>query len=237
MASSIRELNMAMASVGNASGVFPETAEDGTFPAASPSDCLGVIIDKAVAARDAFAILPQERVDAVFKAVCLAVNNAWVLRVRMDESETEMSGVEDERVIPEFRYYTYTGNVRRRSAPASLCVGIVPTANPTLSVICKSLAAIKNRQTLIFTPHPRVAQLVREAVDIVHTAAAAAGTPEGFLGCAEDCGSSLSQALAVADQILMKAVAPNSDSPYRPTWQHSAPEAECISVLTLCPAG
>ena len=42
--------------------------------------------------------------------------------------------------------------------PLGILAGIVPTTNPTSTVIYKSLLAIKTRNCIVFSPHPRAAR-------------------------------------------------------------------------------
>lgn len=60
--------------------------------------------------------------------------------------------------------------------------GIIPTTNPTSTVIYKSLLAIKTRNCIIFSPHPRAAKSTIEAARIIRDAAIEAGAPKNFLG-------------------------------------------------------
>lgn len=81
--------------------------------------------------------------------------------------------------------------------PVGVIVGIVPTTNPTSTVIYKAMIALKARNAIVFSPHPSAIRCTHEAAKIMHEAAVAAGAPEGVIGC-------LSQVTMGATQELMK---------------------------------
>lgn len=69
------------------------------------------------------------------------------------------------------------------AAPAGLVMGIVPSTNPTSTVIYKSMIAIKAGNAIVFSPHPSAAKCTLKAAEIMRDAAIAAGAPEGIIGC------------------------------------------------------
>ncbi|OLN25759.1 acetaldehyde dehydrogenase (acetylating) [Desulfosporosinus metallidurans] len=67
--------------------------------------------------------------------------------------------------------------------PVGVIAGIVPTTNPTSTVIYKAMIALKSRNAIVFSPHPSAVRCTNEAAKIMHQAAVAAGAPEGVIGC------------------------------------------------------
>lgn len=67
--------------------------------------------------------------------------------------------------------------------PVGVIAGIVPTTNPTSTIIYKCMIALKCRNTIIFSPHPSAVRCTVEAAQIMHQAAVGAGAPEGVIGC------------------------------------------------------
>jgi acetaldehyde dehydrogenase (acetylating) len=67
--------------------------------------------------------------------------------------------------------------------PVGVIAGIVPTTNPTSTIIYKSMIALKSRNAIVFSPHPTAARCTLEAARVMHQAAVAAGAPEGVIGC------------------------------------------------------
>lgn len=66
--------------------------------------------------------------------------------------------------------------------PFGVIAGIIPTTNPTSTAIFKSLIALKTKNAIVFSPHPRAAQCTIEALKICHDAAVQAGAPEDLIG-------------------------------------------------------
>lgn len=69
------------------------------------------------------------------------------------------------------------------AAPVGLIAAVIPTTNPTSTVIFKSISSLKSRNAVVFSPHPRAIQSSLEAARIMETAAAMAGAPNGSISC------------------------------------------------------
>ena len=69
------------------------------------------------------------------------------------------------------------------AAPAGLIMGIVPSTNPTSTVIYKSMIAIKAGNAIVFSPHLSAAKCTLKAAEVMREAAIKAGAPEGVIGC------------------------------------------------------
>lgn len=67
--------------------------------------------------------------------------------------------------------------------PVGLLMGIVPSTNPTSTVIYKSIIAIKARNAIVFSPHPSALKCTVKAAEIMLEAAVAAGAPANVIGC------------------------------------------------------
>jgi acetaldehyde dehydrogenase / alcohol dehydrogenase len=72
---------------------------------------------------------------------------------------------------------------------------VVPTTNPSSTAIFKALIALKTRNAIVFSPHPRAVQSTLAAARVVREAAEAAGAPKGLIGWLERPTLALSQAL------------------------------------------
>ena len=79
--------------------------------------------------------------------------------------------------------------------PIGVIAGVIPTTNPTSTAIFKSLLALKTRNGIVFSPHPRAKKCTIEAARLVLEAAVAAGAPEGIIGWIENPTMALSNAL------------------------------------------
>lgn len=69
------------------------------------------------------------------------------------------------------------------AAPAGLIMGIVPSTNPTSTVIYKSMIALKAGNAIVFSPHPSAAKCTLRAAEVMRDAAIDAGAPEGIISC------------------------------------------------------
>ena len=67
--------------------------------------------------------------------------------------------------------------------PVGLIAGIVPSTNPTSTIIYKALIAVKSRNAVVFSPHPAALRCSVEAARVLADAAVAAGAPAGTIGC------------------------------------------------------
>ncbi|NMW85317.1 acetaldehyde dehydrogenase (acetylating) [Peptoniphilus sp. AGMB00490] len=65
--------------------------------------------------------------------------------------------------------------------PVGLIMGIVPSTNPTSTVLYNAMIAIKSRNPIIFSPHPKAAKCSLRTIEIVNDAAVNAGAPENIV--------------------------------------------------------
>ncbi|MBP1573692.1 MAG: bifunctional acetaldehyde-CoA/alcohol dehydrogenase [Oscillospiraceae bacterium] len=145
-----------------------------------------------------FATYSQEQVDAIFKAAALAANKARIPLAQLAVEETGMGVVEDKVIknnyASEYIYNAYKdtktcGVIDRDEAfgtarvaePIGVIAAVIPTTNPTSTAIFKTLLALKTRNAIIISPHPRAKKSTIEAARIVLEAAVKAGAPEGII--------------------------------------------------------
>lgn len=67
--------------------------------------------------------------------------------------------------------------------PVGVIAGIVPSTNPTSTVIYKSIISLKAGSPIVFSPHPGAVNCTREAARLMAQAAESAGCPKGAIGC------------------------------------------------------
>jgi acetaldehyde dehydrogenase/alcohol dehydrogenase len=159
-------------------------------------------LEKAIAiqktAQRLFRSFSQEQVDTIFKAAAKAADDAKVTLAEMAVKETGMGVVADKVVKNNFaaetiyNFYKDTktcGIIERDedrgmikiAAPVGLIAAVIPTTNPTSTAIFKCLLAIKTRNAIIISPHPRAKNCTIEAAKIVNEAAKAAGLPDNII--------------------------------------------------------
>ena len=71
--------------------------------------------------------------------------------------------------------------------PMGVVAGLIPTTNPTSTVMYKALISLKARNTIVFSPHPRAVRCTCEAAKIMEAAAVSAGAPPGVVNCMTLC--------------------------------------------------
>ncbi|MFB0975188.1 MAG: bifunctional acetaldehyde-CoA/alcohol dehydrogenase, partial [Tolumonas sp.] len=160
---------------------------------------LDELIARVKKAQREFATFSQEQVDKIFRAAALAANNARIPLAQMAAAESGMGIVEDKvtknHFASEYIYNKYkdekTCGILEEdknfgtitiAEPIGIICGIVPTTNPTSTAIFKSLIALKTRNGIVFSPHPRAKNSTAAAARIVLEAAVAAGAPADIVG-------------------------------------------------------
>lgn len=150
------------------------------------------------AAQEKFASYSQKQVDEIFKAAAMAANQARIPLAKMAVAETGMGIVEDKVIknhyAAEYIYNAYKDTktcgvveedkaygITRIAEPIGVIAAVIPTTNPTSTAIFKTLLALKTRNGIIISPHPRAKESTIAAARIVLEAAVAAGAPEGII--------------------------------------------------------
>ena len=159
---------------------------------------LTVAIERVRAAQRAYATYTQEQVDAIFRAAALAANRARIPLAKLAVEETGMGVVEDKVIknhyAAEYIYNAYKETrtcgvieedkafgIRKIAEPLGVIAAVIPTTNPTSTAIFKTLLALKTRNGIIISPHPRAKGATIAAAKLVLEAAVAAGAPDGII--------------------------------------------------------
>ncbi len=171
-------------------------------------------------AQKQFATFTQEQVDEIFAAAALAANKQRIYLAKKAVEETGMGIVEDKVIknhyASEYIYNKYKNvktcgvleedksyGTKIIAEPIGTIAAVIPTTNPTSTAIFKTLLALKTRNAIIISPHPRAKGSTIEAAKIVLDAAVAAGAPEGIIGWIDEPSLELTnQVMADADIIL-----------------------------------
>lgn len=150
-------------------------------------------------AQKLFATYTQEQVDKIFKAAATAADKARIPLAKMAVEETGMGVVEDKVIknhyAAEYIYNAYKNTktcgvieddpvygIKKIAEPIGLIEAVIPTTNPTSTAIFKTLIALKTRNAIIISPHPRAKGCTIAAAKLVLEAAVKAGAPEGIIG-------------------------------------------------------
>ena len=161
-------------------------------------EALEAKFEEVRAAQAEFAEFTQEKVDAIFKAAAIAANKARIPLAKMAVEETGMGVVEDKVIknnyAAEYIYNAYKDSktcgiietdtaygTMKVAEPIGVIAAVIPTTNPTSTAIFKTLIALKTRNAIIISPHPRAKKSTIEAARIVLEAAVAAGAPKNII--------------------------------------------------------
>jgi acetaldehyde dehydrogenase/alcohol dehydrogenase len=153
---------------------------------------------KVRAAQKEFSTFTQEQVDKIFLAAAKAANMARIPLAKMAVEETGMGIVEDKVIknhyAAEYIYNKYKDTktcgvieenksfgTMRIAEPIGVIAAVIPTTNPTSTAIFKTLIALKTRNGIIISPHPRAKASTAAAAKVVLDAAVEAGAPEGII--------------------------------------------------------
>ena len=149
-------------------------------------------------AQKIYAQYTQEQVDKIFLAAATAANKARIPLAKMAVEETGMGVVEDKVIknhyAAEYIYNKYKNEktcgvveedpafgIKKIAEPIGVIAAVIPTTNPTSTAIFKTLLALKTRNAIIISPHPRAKNSTIAAAKVVLEAAVEAGAPEGII--------------------------------------------------------
>ena len=172
------------------------------------------------AAQKKFSTYSQEQVDKIFTAAAMAANRERISLAKLAVEETGMGIVEDKviknHLASEFVYNTHrdmktcdvieedtAGGMQKIASPVGVVAAVIPTTNPTSTAIFKALLALKTRNGIIISPHPRAKNSTIAASKIVLEAAVKAGAPEDIIAWIDVPSLELTNTLmSTADIIL-----------------------------------
>ena len=161
-------------------------------------------------AQKIYSTYTQEQVDEIFRQAALAANNARIKLAKMAVEESGMGIVEDKVIknhfASEYIYNKYKNEktcgvidsdvafgITKVAEPIGVVAAVVPTTNPTSTAIFKALIALKTRNGIIFSPHPRAKNATIEAARIVLEAAVKAGAPKNIIGWIDEPSLEMTQ--------------------------------------------
>ena len=149
-------------------------------------------------AQKVFATYTQEQVDKIFLAAASAADKARITLAKLAVAETGMGIVEDKVIknhyAAEYIYNAYKDTktcgiieedkafgIKKIADPIGVIAAVIPTTNPTSTAIFKCLLALKTRNAIIISPHPKAKDSTIAAAKLILEAAVEAGAPEGVI--------------------------------------------------------
>jgi acetaldehyde dehydrogenase / alcohol dehydrogenase len=160
------------------------------------------LVTQAKRAAAVFTQFTQQDVDRIVEPMVLAGLGQAQNLARLAVDETRLGVMEDKviknMVASEF-VYNYVKDKRtvgvirelpernlvELAEPIGVLFSLTPITNPTSTVLFKCIIAIKTRNAVIFSPHPKAWRCCSEAVRIMYEAAVKHGAPVGVFTCVE----------------------------------------------------
>jgi sulfoacetaldehyde dehydrogenase len=176
------------------------------------------LLERARSAQKQIDYLTQEEVDRAIRAVAWATANEKTF-TRLARMGVEESGLGDWQGRPNKRFKikgVLRDALRQKSVgiveeipekglvkyakPVGVIAALVPTTNPALTPPGMGIYALKAKNAVVFSPHPRAKQTTIETVRIMRRALKKIGLPEDLYVCAEKPSIPLAQELmAICD--------------------------------------
>jgi len=161
------------------------------------------LVNQARTAAAVFTQFTQEDVDRIVKPMVLAGLEQAQYLARLAIEETRLGVLEDKviknMVATEFTYNYVKDkrtvgvirefpdrNLMEVAEPIGVIFSLTPITNPTSTVLFKCIMAIKTRNAVIFSPHPKAWRCCSEAVRIMYETAVKHGAPEGVFTCLQE---------------------------------------------------
>lgn len=162
-------------------------------------DNLSVKMKELKEAQREFATYSQEQVDKIFYEVAMAANKARFELAKMAVEETGMGVLEDKVIknhyAAEYIYNAYKDTktcgvieeddifgIKKIAEPIGVIAAVIPTTNPTSTAIFKILLALKTRNAIIISPHPRAKNCTNYTAKFLLETAVKAGAPKNIIG-------------------------------------------------------
>ncbi len=188
-------------------------------------ETLAKTLEKVKNAQKKFSKYSQEQVDKIFQAAAIAANEARIPLAKMAVEETGMGIIEDKVIknhyAAEYIYNKYKNEktcgviyqddsygIKKIAEPVGIVAAVIPTTNPTSTAIFKTLIALKTRNGIIISPHPRAKKSTIEAAKIVLEAAVKAGAPEGIIAWIDVPSLELTNMLMQSADIILATGGP-----------------------------
>ncbi|MBI4427721.1 MAG: aldehyde dehydrogenase family protein [Ignavibacteriales bacterium] len=158
------------------------------------------LVTKAKEAQLAFRKFTQEQVDSIVKAMVDAGFAAAEKLGKMAHEETGFGKAADKKKKNEFATKRVWESIKdlktvgvvnedkekkiiEIAEPMGVVAALIPSTNPTSTVMFKAIISVKGRNGFVGSPHPRAVNSTHEATKIIAKAAESAGAPEGLVAC------------------------------------------------------
>ena len=171
-------------------------------------------VAKAKKAQKVLAAMDQAAIDRIVTAISQAAAAESARLARLAAEETGFGVAADKEIKNRFAALTLYEAIKDQKTvgvlaenkeqrtidigvPVGVVAALVPSTNPTSTVIYKSMICLKAGSPVVFSPHPSALKCILETVDVVRRAAEGAGAPP-------DAISSLTTPTLEATKTLME---------------------------------
>ena len=158
------------------------------------------LLAQARQAQKALAVMTQEQMDAITAAISRAGAQHAKRLADMAVEETGFGRKADKEIKNRFAAVTLYEAIRDQKThgilaedrahrtvdigvPVGVVAGLVPSTNPTSTVIYKAMICLKAGNPIVFSPHPGAVNCISETVNVIRRAAEEAGAPAGSISC------------------------------------------------------
>ncbi len=153
------------------------------------------LIQRAKVAQQKLALMSQEQIDTIVKVVAKACYDQRERLAKMAAEETGFGKWQDKvlknalaskGILEEIKDMRTVGilnedkenKVIEVGVPVGVVAGLIPSTNPTSTVMYKALIALKGGNSIVFSPHPHAAKCINETVDIIKKLQFQQGVPK-----------------------------------------------------------
>ena len=158
------------------------------------------LLAQARQAQKALAVMTQEQLDAITAAISRAGAQHAKRLADMAVEETGFGRKADKEIKNRFAAVTLYEAIKDQKThgilaedrthrtvdigvPVGVVAGLVPSTNPTSTVIYKAMICLKAGNPIVFSPHPGAVNCISETVNVIRRAAEEAGAPAGSISC------------------------------------------------------
>ena len=183
------------------------------------------LMEKVRKSQEEFSTFEQEKVDKIFRKVAQKINDERITLAKLAVEETGMGILEDKVIknhfASEYIYNRYKDEktcgvleedksygIKKIATPIGIIAGVIPTTNPTSTAAFKILLALKTRNAIILSPHPRAKKSTIETAKIALKVAIKYGAPENIIGWIDEPNVELSKELMANSDLILATGGP-----------------------------
>ena len=176
-------------------------------------------------AQEIYSTFDQVKVDKIFRKVAQKINDERITLAKLAHDETGMGVVEDKVIknhfASEYIYNKYKDErtcgvleedkaygIKKIATPIGVIAGVIPTTNPTSTVAFKVLLALKTRNAIIISPHPRAKNATIYTAKIALEVAKEYGAPDDIIGWIDEPSLELSKELMAESDLILATGGP-----------------------------